>query len=254
MYHGIISEDIRYFYIVHQAVRVLYVVQCLVFMIMIFKYTKKYEKTLLNYYANTGEDSFSKVRLINITIFISSFLYILIASVEKEDYFSDSFFRIAPALFSSCLLFFIGWLGNKQRTVFVGSVEEDKKLRDIALEENDTDAEHFSAIKENIEKLFNIEKIYLNDELTLWELSRLVGTNRTYISIVINHYYKQNFATFVNHYRTKHLLELLKSNPELTNVELAELSGFGSVASMQRAVLFFEGKTIREIKSNCQNE
>jgi AraC-like DNA-binding protein len=168
--------------------------------------------------------------------------------VEKKVLIGDSPWLVIPALLASCFLFIIGWLGNHQKSVIVDKTPNKKILEKIENEISVND-EHFNNIRNKIDNLFITEKIYLNAELNLWEVSRLAGTNRTYISIVINHYYNQNFSTFVNNFRVKHVVELIKKNPELTNIDLATLSGFGSVISMQRAIQSFEGKTIREIKT-----
>jgi YesN/AraC family two-component response regulator len=62
-----------------------------------------------------------------------------------------------------------------------------------------------------------------------------VGTNRTYVSSVINNEFKQNFSSFVNSYRVKHAKMLQGNNPDISKQDLAEMSGFGSQVSMKRA-------------------
>ena len=63
-----------------------------------------------------------------------------------------------------------------------------------------------------------------------------VGTNRTYISLIINQQYNQNFCSFVNNYRIIELEKIVQEDPEILNEVLSERCGFGSVNSMKRAV------------------
>jgi len=77
--------------------------------------------------------------------------------------------------------------------------------------------------------------IYLNKDLRIWELAKKIGTNRSYLSQIINTDYGQNFSTFVNSYRALHAENLQKSRPDLTKADIADLSGFGSWKSWKRA-------------------
>jgi len=83
--------------------------------------------------------------------------------------------------------------------------------------------------------LFEEKKIFLNKDLTIWEVAKIIGTNRTYISSVINNDFKQNFSSFANSYRMKHAQAIKNQNPNIHKEDLAEMSGFGSVCSMHRA-------------------
>jgi len=83
--------------------------------------------------------------------------------------------------------------------------------------------------------LFDKDLIYLDKDLTIWELASKLGTNRTYVSQIINNEHGQNFSAFVNSYRISHAENLLESNPKLSPAEIAEMSGFGCLKSWKRA-------------------
>ena len=93
---------------------------------------------------------------------------------------------------------------------------------------------------------FDEKKIYLNSQLNILDIVQLVGTNRTYITSIINRQYNQNFCNFVNSYRVDELKKILLDKAQQTNETLAELCGFGSVISMKRAVLSKEGMSFSE--------
>ena len=86
-----------------------------------------------------------------------------------------------------------------------------------------------------MEKLFNKDHIYLNKDLTIWELAKQLDTNRSYLSQIINTDYGQNFSAFVNSYRARHAENLQQTHPELSQADIADMSGFGSVKSWKRA-------------------
>ena len=95
---------------------------------------------------------------------------------------------------------------------------------------------------------FEQKKIYLNSQLNIMDLVEAIGTNRTYISLIINQNYNQNFCSFVNSYRVEELERVLSKNRNLTIEVLAEMTGFGSVNSLKRAVYLKAGKNISEWK------
>ena len=80
------------------------------------------------------------------------------------------------------------------------------------------------------------------------DIVQAVGTNRTYISSIINQNYNQNFCSFVNSYRIKELENVIYQNPDFTNEVLAESCGFGSLNSLKRAIFTKSGMTLPEWK------
>src|SRR5690554_3931861 len=133
------------------------------------------------------------------------------------------------------MLFVIGWLGNIQRAVLIDGGDLIRGSVKAGLED-EPEPNHLADIRNRLVQIFEEGKIFLNKDLTIWEVSRVLGTNRTYVSSVINNDFKQNFSSFVNSYRAKHAQKLLANNPEISKQDLAEMSGFGSLASMRRAL------------------
>ena len=84
--------------------------------------------------------------------------------------------------------------------------------------------------------LMETKKPYLEPDLSLTQLSKELGTNRTSLSNIINQYMQTNFCTFVNKYRIEEVHHYLKDKPNASNQELAQMAGFGSVSSMKRAM------------------
>ncbi len=82
------------------------------------------------------------------------------------------------------------------------------------------------------EKLMTEEKIYTDNLLTKEKAAELLGTNRTYLSQVINEETSQTFTQYVNSCRAKEAVRLL-SDPE-NNTPLKAISaqlGFNSMTT-----------------------
>ena len=85
------------------------------------------------------------------------------------------------------------------------------------------DFEIYKSILYNLE----IRKVYLDSKLSLEKFSSIVGTNTTYLSNVVNHYFKCNFKTLVNRCRVEYAKLLLRKEKRTAD-ELIKLCGFTS--------------------------
>lgn len=157
-----------------------------------------------------------------------------------RSYFMHDMTAFLPTLISICvtlvysiMFFTIGWIGQKQKAL--------NPTFEIETEEftHDTRSINVAQIEllKKILVLFNEEKIYLDMNLTILDVAQSIGTNRTYISSIINQQYDQNFCTFVNSFRVDELEKVVKKNPSFSLEVLSESCGFGTVHSLKRAFL-----------------
>ena len=86
---------------------------------------------------------------------------------------------------------------------------------------------------------FESEKPFLNSKLTINDVSRVVYSNRLYMSRAISQCTGRNFCQFVNYYRISFAIERFRSNPELKVGELSEMSGFNSPVTFNVAFHLF---------------
>lgn len=91
--------------------------------------------------------------------------------------------------------------------------------------------------KEKIESLMLIDKMYENPELVISDLSNRLGTHSKKISQVINEGFEMNFNDFVNHHRTKALINKIEEGEHniQTLLSLALECGFNSKSTFNRA-------------------
>lgn len=125
---------------------------------------------------------------------------------------------------------FMFWRRHERRIV-----ESMKISRTDAPRDSSKVNEIYRDIYSRLVNLFETEKVYLNSELTMNDVVKIIFTNKLYISRAISQFTGKNFCQFVNYYRVSHSIELFRDNPELKVVELASQSGFNSTVSYSMA-------------------
>ena len=96
----------------------------------------------------------------------------------------------------------------------------------------------------------NLRDVALNQQsynLKISDVATELCTNRLYVSAAINDEMGVSFSSYINHKRVNHAIQLMRSNPELTMYEIADLSGFSSDKSFYRNFKNITGKSPREI-------
>ena len=79
----------------------------------------------------------------------------------------------------------------------------------------------------SVQKILEMNKAFLDTDLTLARLSSMVGTNTTYLSRVINAAYGVNFRTLLCRYRVQFAMRLMASGM-IPFPAIARKSGFSS--------------------------
>lgn len=112
--------------------------------------------------------------------------------------------------------------------------------------------EKMKDIYENILYVLNDQKIYLDAQLNLTKLSQILFTNTTYLSRVINLFFKCNLKTLLNKYRINYAKELLKEE-ECDIRSLPAKCGFVSRSTFYSAFTKFEHITPSNFRSRIQS-
>ena len=104
---------------------------------------------------------------------------------------------------------------------------------------------HKQELIDKIVYLFEEEKIYTQKDITSDKLCKMLNTNRTYASKVINEYFNKSFSDLLNEYRVKEARRLLSDfqHKNYSIEGIAELVGFSSPATFYRAFKKFVGVT-----------
>lgn len=244
----------------HAALRILNLLKIVIPLVYVIQvlFTVSANLWLINSHRKKASDYFSDmfeirsgtVVALNIVLVVCGATSIILSILGRIYFISEMMgITLASIIFSSTL-FTIGWLGYWQES-FHPTFEDNDATTDLKDEDMQTD--HRLVLMERINKLFKNERVFLNSKLTIQDVAQTVGTNRTYVSSIINQQYGVNFCTFVNNYRIEELERVVKKQPEMTNQMLAEGCGFGSVDSLKRAVHAKTGLSVSQWKTEMSN-
>lgn len=92
-------------------------------------------------------------------------------------------------------------------------------------------------IAKKLKKTMEQDKLYLNPELSLREVSSAIGSNMKYLSLYLNKMLGLSFYEYVNKYRVEYACKLIHSMYESGRVNMTEIarqSGFNSLSSFNR--------------------
>ena len=122
---------------------------------------------------------------------------------------------------------------------------EEELLTNSGIEPEMVSEEVLGSYTEFIEKVDNWIKTdgYVQQGLTIKELSKILYTNRTYLSAYIKTTYKMTFREWITILRLEYAKNILKEHPEINIQKLAESSGFLSQSNFIKLFSEKEGCT-----------
>ena len=122
---------------------------------------------------------------------------------------------------------------------------EEELLTNSGIEPEMVSEEVPESYTEFIEKVDNWIKTdgYVQQGLTIKELSEILHTNRTYLSAYIKTTYKMTFREWITSLRLEYAKNILKEHPEINIQKLAESSGFLSRSNFIKLFTEKEGCT-----------
>ena len=109
-------------------------------------------------------------------------------------------------------------------------ISDDKQKEDSTL---------FNIIQEKMQN----ERIFLQPGLSVVDLAKAIGSNRTYVSASINSHSGKSFALFVNTYRVEYAKQIMEKDGKLSVAQVAEMTGFASEESFRRNFRNITGKS-----------
>ncbi len=179
--------------------------------------------------------------------------------------FGGLFINTALCLF----IILMGYFGFRQDTVFmhlpvslqtmneivnVEVTKEDVRREDVKYRKSGLDLEKSKEINEHLQALLKNQKVYLDQELTLFKLAEIIQVSANHLSQVINVHHGQNFFNFINAYRIEMVKERIKTkeSQKLSLLGIAFDCGFNSKASFNRAFKKHTGVTPSEYKNQLE--
>jgi AraC-like DNA-binding protein len=135
---------------------------------------------------------------------------------------------------------------NENQVLFLNSKQElllpfdDKSFETIVTEapiDQITQAPQFEEMRQKIENVLIGEKLYEDQELTLFDVSKKMGLNVAVLSRVINQSFRLNFNDLINKYRVAAIINLINNgeHKKQTLLSIAFECGFNSKSTFNRA-------------------
>jgi AraC-like DNA-binding protein len=131
----------------------------------------------------------------------------------------------------------------RQIAAIVQNLEMADKL--AKQRKNDEVLDFYSEVEVKLCNLMEVEKFYLQKNITLSELADKLGTNATYLSQYINNQLKTNFNDYLNSQRIDEACRLFRRNTSLKYSvdQIADMVGFSSRTTFYTTFKKFTGIT-----------
>lgn len=101
----------------------------------------------------------------------------------------------------------------------------------------------YDKIMDSFKRYMIKERGYLNPSLTIEEIARVLNTNRTYVSKLVNLYFGMSFRDYLSSLRMDYAKQLMKDEPDASLDYIAVKSGFQSSTQFIRKFREVEGIT-----------
>ena len=225
------------------------------YIVGVFLVLKKYKKIYLENYTNPNTLLYKWLSQLT-KIFLFIHLCIIIKNIVRYTQNRDLFIWlniVAGTVFLLTACWFI--LKALNYPELFRRIDSTLQPTENFVEIPETENKNDDSKNFQIEQLknFMVEKEpFLEPSLTIQELANQVGIPVRDLSVLINHYINQHFFDFVNEYRVKKAMTILKdpTKKELTVLEILYEVGFNSKSSFHTSFKKYTNQTPTEFRNN----
>ena len=220
-------------YVAHRTCQTIFAVEVVVVAMIGYRKIKRYNATLEQLCADTDDKSLRPIGIILQLLVVTGVLSFAVNYIGRQ-HFADSLWLAAPALVFSVLLFSITWVGLNYHTT-LRDISNSKVTTGTTVEENKPASQHEQrAMKNQLEQLMMQERIFLRQDLRLDDVALMLGTNRTYLLATLRNEMGMTFKEYINRQRIAYAEELMRRVPNISKIEVASQSGYGTPSSFYR--------------------
>ena len=95
--------------------------------------------------------------------------------------------------------------------------------------------DHMNKLYSSLQSLMSDRKLFLDEKLTLEDITRMLNSNKSYVSKTINIMSGRNFRQYINHHRVMYAMDMMRKDRRLNFSEIARMSGFNSISTFNLA-------------------
>lgn len=219
----------------------IFLVQVIVVLVIGFRKLDSFNARLMEFYSNTEKRDTTPIKKL-LAFFVATSILSSVANVLGRQFFGDSdiLLYLISAGFSS-MLFALSWIGYKRDfsvEQFTDEIEEISENQELSDEHHE-----YERIGNEIDRLLEVEQLYLDENITLNDLVRKVDSCRTYVSNYINNEKGVSFSDYINRLRIEHAKKLMIEQPGQKQIVISKMSGYSNEQSFYRNFRKFTGMT-----------
>lgn len=242
---------------------ILFALQFVFYIIGIFLVLKKYRKIFLENYANPDTSTYNW--LFQMTLYFLIF-YCFVIFKNLLIYTRDNdLFNWVNVILGIIFLFIMCWfvLRALNHPEFFRGIDSKLQLTkdiiykhepDTNIAESGNDQNPIIATQTALlKKHMTDHEPYLDPSLTIQKIAKQINIPVRDLSVLINHHMGQHFFDFVNEYRIKKAMEILKNNSKnhLTILEILYEVGFNSKSSFNTSFKKYTKLTPTDYRKNA---
>lgn len=208
----------------------------LVCVISLIKLTK-FDRSVYDSYSEV-EGKTAKPIIILVAVQFTAAFCTVVLTILGPRFFTGKTILAVPSVLFAGIIYAIAYVGFRYR---FGAYQMENELKEdiILTDKENEDSVLFNIIQEKMEN----ERMYLQPGLSVVDLAKSIGSNRTYVSASINSHSGKSFAMFVNTYRVEYAKQIMEKDGKLSIAQVAEMTGFASEESFRRNFRNITGKS-----------
>ena len=215
--------------VVHQVAKFLFAVGVLVALFAGIRSIRRYNRLIDSIYADNDDKRLFGITTILLLMVLTALLSFTVNVIGRFTLLISEILFALIACFFTSLLYLLCYRGFVQRFSFSDIAREERE----ETEKETTETIQKEGASHLLHKIDD-EQLFLQPGLTLAELAKQLGTNRTMLSKLVNEQMGMPFAEFINRKRIAYVKRIEKENPEAPKQELAEKAGYTSMRSFYR--------------------
>ena len=214
--------------------------------VMVLTYTAHRQQFLASHYSDTEHLNVHWVGVSAILCFAITFLYIVTSTIDT--WLSDAIYNIGTIILWSIMIAY----AERHHVLYIVSPERAAtlsnhlhKAEEIYIKDDPPatarmviDKDMAQSIGERFDRCMATDKLYLKPALTLDDICRAIGTNKSYLSCYLNNYVGATFYDYVNELRIKEACrtidEMKQRGQKPSMASVATACGFSSQAAFNR--------------------
>ena len=227
-----LKNSARILAITHHVCRLIFCLQVITVAVIGTRKIRKYHEIINQLYADTENKDVRGISIILYLLVATSLCSIIFNIIGRYCFINNMWLSI-PSLSFTILLFLIGWYGMHQHFTISDVMMHYPKETEEAENKNYSHTDKDNLCKQ-LDQLMQEKRLFLEHDLRLEQVTRELGTNRTYLLQALKDDKGTTFKEYINRLRIIYAEKLMKDDPTLTKSDIAMMSGYNTQSSFYR--------------------